>query len=200
MRYREAEWLREKYHDEELSIGDIADLCDTSTATIHKWKEEHGIETRNRKHRSKDGSHKDEDWLREEYIEKRNSSADIASEVGVSKDTILYWLREFDIPIRDSSEATEAEWEGADERREEVAEVLDNSVQRCSYFMDDEGYMIASDSYRQVRLHRLIAVAEYGYDEVVENDSVHHRIPVPWLNFPLNLQPVTKEEHQSIHS
>lgn len=45
-RYRDKEWLREKYYDEGLSTADIGDLCDCSKETIRRWLERHGLGTR----------------------------------------------------------------------------------------------------------------------------------------------------------
>jgi len=54
-RYREASWLREKYHEEELTTVEIADICDVDDSTIYRWIERHEIEKRdfNPKERTK---------------------------------------------------------------------------------------------------------------------------------------------------
>lgn len=44
--WRNEERLRHKYHDEGKSLSEIADEWDTSSTTIHRWMERHGIETR----------------------------------------------------------------------------------------------------------------------------------------------------------
>jgi len=49
----------------------------------------------------------------------------------------------------------------------------------------------------QLRIHRLCAVAWFGYDAVIDRD-IHHRLPVPWLNVKSNLLPLPPEEHQII--
>ena len=47
-KYRDEAWLREKYHDEELSTSDIGDLCDCTKETIRRWLDRHGIDTRSK--------------------------------------------------------------------------------------------------------------------------------------------------------
>lgn len=47
-------------------------------------------------------------------------------------------------------------------------------------------------------LHRLIAVAEYGFDEVCGKD-VHHKNGVRWDNRPSNLDVLTRSEHIELH-
>lgn len=46
-------------------------------------------------------------------------------------------------------------------------------------------------------VHRLAAVAWYGWDAVAGNE-VHHRVPVSWLNVESNLMPIPTEEHRMI--
>lgn len=46
----------------------------------------------------------------------------------------------------------------------------------------------------QVLVHRLSAVAWFGFDAVVDKD-IHHRIPIPWLNIECNLLPLPRTEH-----
>lgn len=45
-RYRNAEWLEEKYHGENLTTREIADLCDVTDPCILKWMGKHDIETK----------------------------------------------------------------------------------------------------------------------------------------------------------
>lgn len=46
--HTDAEWLREKYHTEELSESEIAELSDVGKSTIHYWLERHNIERRSK--------------------------------------------------------------------------------------------------------------------------------------------------------
>lgn len=43
---------------------------------------------------------RDRDWLFNEYIEKKRSSADIAKDFGVTDAAIIFWLKKHDIPRR----------------------------------------------------------------------------------------------------
>lgn len=43
-------------------------------------------------------------------------------------------------------------------------------------------------------MHRLAAIAWFGWDAVVEKD-VHHRVPVPWFNVESNLLPLPHPDH-----
>lgn len=44
--YRDADWLRGRYHDDELTQREIAEECDVSPRTIRDWMQRHDIETR----------------------------------------------------------------------------------------------------------------------------------------------------------
>ncbi len=50
-----------------------------------------------------------------------------------------------------------------------------------------------------VAVHRLAAVAEYGFDEVAGKD-IHHRNAIKWDNRPQNLVPEDKVEHCRDHA
>jgi transposase len=45
-RYTDEEYLREKYHDEEMSMPKIAEECGVAFETVRYWMHEHNIETR----------------------------------------------------------------------------------------------------------------------------------------------------------
>lgn len=49
-----------------------------------------------------------------------------------------------------------------------------------------------------VLVHRLLAVAEFGFDSVVDK-QVHHKNGIPWDNRPDNIQVVTVRDHARIH-
>jgi len=53
--------------------------------------------------------------------------------------------------------------------------------------------------YGSAVIHRLVAVAEYGFDAVVEN-HVHHKNHIPWDNRPSNLELMSQEEHYRYHA
>jgi hypothetical protein len=45
-RYHDKEWLEQKYHAEKNTQPQIADICGVSDATICRWFDKHGIESR----------------------------------------------------------------------------------------------------------------------------------------------------------
>jgi DNA-binding CsgD family transcriptional regulator len=54
------------------------------------------------------------------------------------------------------------------------------------------------DPASQVLHHRLLAVAEYGFEAVVDK-QIHHKNGIPWDNRPENIEPLTQREHIGRH-
>lgn len=50
-KYRNSEWLEQKYWDEELSTSEIAELCDCTKVTISDWMDRHDIPKRSKSER-----------------------------------------------------------------------------------------------------------------------------------------------------
>ena len=46
--YKDADWLRKKYHHENLSGSEIAELCGTTKQTIYDWMRRHDIDRRDK--------------------------------------------------------------------------------------------------------------------------------------------------------
>jgi hypothetical protein len=51
-----------------------------------------------------------------------------------------------------------------------------------------------------VAVHRLLAVAELGFDAVTSDIDVHHSNGIPWDNRPGNIELVPKGDHAALHS
>jgi len=170
--WRDREVMVELYKEQDLSIKQVADELGTAQGTVQSWLNKHDIETRE-SYKQTDYKWQDETLLRELHLTRQIPVSEIASEFGCSPGTIYNWLDEFDIP-------------------------------RLSYFptvcTDNRGYVVARDGRKTTfNLHRLVAVAEYGYDEVVGKE-VHHKNGIPWDNRPGNLQPIVSEEHARMHA
>jgi len=54
LRYRDPEFLRQKYEVEGLSQAEIAELCDCTSSTISDWLQRFGIDTRSYAERASD--------------------------------------------------------------------------------------------------------------------------------------------------
>lgn len=129
----------------------------------------------------------DEEEVRRLYNE-GNSLNDLADEYGVSSATVYRWMDDWGIERRSISVST--------------------SMAAGSYYdidlrVDKDGYIVfngtAPDSTGYtVRIHRLAAVAWFGYDAVVDYD-VHHLNGVPFDNRQSNITVMEHGEHASEH-
>jgi len=122
------------------------------------------------------------------YVEQEKSCYEIAEEMPVTPRTINYWVNKLGIQTRSISEGVVA------------------ARRKKAYFnlrTYSEGYERIETDYRGERyilhLHRLLAVAEYGFDEVAQK-HVHHKNGIRWDNRPDNLKLLTPSDHMSHHA
>jgi hypothetical protein len=130
----------------------------------------------------------DPEFVREQYVEQRKTMEQIAEDVGCTVGTVHKWVNEHG--LADSSRSGGGSGRGR--------------VPWASYRTNQEGYETwaayhAPDSTRSVLVHRLLAVAEYGFDAVGDK-HVHHRNHIPWDNRPANIEPLSPSEHMQYHA
>jgi hypothetical protein len=104
--YHDPAWLAQKYTGEGLSTYAIGRLVGRDSKTIHTWLVKLGIPTRKRTWAAEPTGrpHQDAAWLRREYVDRQRSAAEIAAEIGVTPENIIFYLRRFGIPRRNTSE------------------------------------------------------------------------------------------------
>lgn len=175
--WRDEETLRSLYVGEGKSISQVADELDTSYSTVYRWMERHNIPKRQAT-QDTNGPWRDKETLEELYIEQRLTIPEVAEELECGKTTIHRWLKNHGIGRRNSGGRRERAWFGT----------------------DNWGYERWNEKISEscVRVHRLQAVAEYGFD-AVKDKVVHHRNGFKWDNRPDNLELMTATEHSKHH-
>jgi len=176
-RYKDAEWLQEQYHENKLLQAEIGEKCGVCAVTVGNWMRRHDIERRDRGHVSSDARYRDAEWLHEQYHENELSQAEIANKCGIDQTTVSRWMRRHDI-----------------ERRHINCRTGVGIVAEDGYQMWHE-----SSLSKHVLIHRLLAVAEYGFDAVCDME-VHHQNGIKWDNRPDNIEVLTPSEHRSHHA
>lgn len=136
---------------------------------------------------SGDKAYQDYETMYDLYVEQELSAYEIADQMPVTPRTINTWLHQLDIPVRDKSESKIIAG-----RRYHLPsfETYSLGYERWETFYKDERFM--------AKVHRLLAVAEYGFD-AVKDKHVHHKNGIPWDNRADNIELVTPAEHREYH-
>jgi hypothetical protein len=123
--------------------------------------------------------YRDEDWLHEQYVENGLTQQEIADKVGCSQHTISRWLRHHGIDTSHYGDYQTHPFVGLHPKGYLEA--------RCQAGETDDRFYI----------HRLVAVAEHGFDAVVGMD-VHHKNGFGLDNRPENIELKKPCEHYSL--
>lgn len=185
--YRDAEWLREMYHGEELTQAEIADRAGCHRRTIATWFRRHEIEGRPpgvRKKVGNSGPWDDAELLRELYVEKKLTLSGIADQLGTSEGVIQRRMDDFGI-----------------ERRNHVEYMRQGPV---FLRFDPNGYLRAESAVNgkknTVYVHQLVAIADGANPhENFGGKQVHHQNHHRADNRPENLAVLSHEEHLAAH-
>ncbi len=119
-------------------------------------------------------------FLNEKYVEDGLSSNELGDLIGCSRSTVLRLLRRYGIDVRKSNQE-KPPWFGTDTQGYE-------SIKHNS-----------KHGKHEFRIHRLMAVAKYGFEKACEND-VHHKSEVEWDNRMENIEIMTHSEHRRHHA
>jgi hypothetical protein len=142
------------------------------------------------------------DWLEQKYVDERMSTAEIGELCDCSKETIRRWLSSHGIETRTKSEAAKIRAKKYPHTTNAGAKALsrNRSVHPNVFTHKQNGYerVQCGVNKEQVSLHRLLAVAEYGFDAVTDK-VVHHKSNIPWDNRPDNIELMDAGEHSSHH-
>jgi transposase len=157
-----------------MTKGNVCTYCGKELKS-EKGRKQH--ETRTHK-----TGYRNEDVLKEMYIERGMSMLEIAREFDVMDGTIHQWLKRHGIETRSREE----------------------SIKRagCNFRTNTNGYEewytdIDCERYH-IKHHRLLAVAKYGVEYVKDMD-VHHKNEIKWDNRFENIELMTVSEHRSLH-
>ena len=120
-------------------------------------------------------------------------SGGVAEELGVGKSTAVRAIKEVRGSLRSSKEAGE-------KRSEEMGAAPDVWNAKAPYLTHhDQGYEEIRHRGNRVYVHRLAAIAWYGYDAVAGH-HIHHKNRIPWDNREGNVEPMTASDHRSHHT
>lgn len=134
-------------------------------------------------------AYRDPNLLKQLYVDERLSTHEIAVLLDRAQSTIRNWLDRHNIDTRSISEA---KWLKGDRHP--------NDVRRIVNWSGHVKWKLPIDGQdREIPVHRLLAVAEFGF-EAVQDKDVHHKNEIPWDNRPENLELMTRSEHTTHHN
>lgn len=90
--------MKRLYVKDRHSVEDISEAFGCSPATVSRWLNRHGIESRQQETFPK---LRDSEYLEERYVNRKLSTLDIANELGCSGVTVSNWLDKHGIESRD---------------------------------------------------------------------------------------------------
>jgi len=174
--WRDKTTLEQLYNQKGMTQAEIGERFGVAQKTISRWLDRHDIKP----------PWRDEQKMRRLYEDKHLSATEIAQEFDTTPSNINKWLHKHGVETRDRQEAA---------RRAILKKAPKQHTTRRGY-----EYVASkiNDERDHIRIHRLIAVAEYGFDVVAEN-IIHHKNGIPWDNRPENLEPMSVAEHTRLH-
>ena len=131
-----------------------------------------------------DKPYQDEGLMREMYVEGQMNMKAMAEEFQCSPTTVRKWLGKLGIDQRPLSE---------------TLKLAKGPRPGVCFKTSRHGYMVWQDSTGSSSVHRLLAVAEWGFD-AMRDKHVHHINGIPWDNRVENLKIVSNSEHQREHT
>lgn len=122
---------------------------------------------------------RDRSLLSDLYWKDELTQRQIADRLGCGRTTIVRWMDRLDVPTTHDIGVS-------------------HSIEKWNERPEREKWM-ESGSRTSVLVHRLLAVAEYGFDAVAGNE-VNHRNKHQFDNRPANLEPLSQSDHHALHT
>lgn len=188
-KYKDEEWLRKEYVEKDRTLQELAKECSVSGSTICQWARKYGLGKRQREHDLSDLTipdsepWKDPDLLEELYYNRKLSTTEISNIFECSVNTVTSWMETYGMERRSASQA-----------KSNAHGYLDHA----SFRTKKNGREIWKVGDHSILVYRLLAVSEWGLDEVSKYD-VHHKNGIEWDNRIENLELVTNSEHRKRH-
>lgn len=174
-------FLEREHHKNRRSLADIGEELGTDASTIGDMCERQGVGTRSYSQARKDVWENKSPEERQEIVEAANEKT------------------------RELVDQGEHNFQDSDFERVQTEEFW-QYAKGCGHALfrtNHNGYESWRANYDNgktdyVKVHRLLAVAKYGFDEVTDM-HVHHIKPIPWLNTHANITLETPENHAKKH-
>ena len=128
--------------------------------------------------------------MRTLYVDADKSSYEIGELVGCAHNTVSKWLRRHEI---------ETETNPGVEAAQAAKRKAHASLSVTGHGYEDFKSHNSDGTTDHLKHHRLLAVAEYGFDALC-GSAVHHKNGIPWANWPDNIEIMPDSEHRAHHA
>lgn len=179
------EELMNQLREEGLSYREMGERLGCSQSTISAWMKRHRADEirEDLDVEIPDGKpYQDRELMDTLYNEYDLSTTDIAVVLDCSTGGVNEWMDRLGIEKRSRSDAASL-WR-------------DDGDIPSFYTIESRGYEAINTSTENAYVHRLQAVAYWGFDEVADK-QVHHKDGIEWHNTEYNLELLTPREHIS---
>lgn len=102
------DFLEDEYHNKGKSLSEIAEDLDLSITSVYRAMDSHGISRRDISSANTNGNIEkleNEEWLRNQYRQEKNSLAEIAEDIDLNDETVRRYCLEYGIELRDRTSA-----------------------------------------------------------------------------------------------
>lgn len=171
--------LNELYWERNMSQYEIAEKLDVTQSAVSIWMVDYGIETRGENiPANTERPWRSREKLMQRYIIEEDSIEKISEDWQCSSETIHRWLNTFEIETRGHSDF--------------------RKTNHAFFYTRKDGYEEWSVQDGCLLVHRLLAVSEFGFEEVC-GKVVHHKNEIPWDNRDDNIELMELGEHSRYH-
>lgn len=185
--WKDKELMLRMYEEEGYTYAEMADHFGCSDGTVSSWMKKHRADELRERVEVEipdEYPYRDEKLMRHLYQDKEFSTVEISAILDCSSGAVMKWMDKLGIQTRSRSEG--------------VSIASGGSKPLYYYTMKRRGYEAISTVDENLYIHRLAAVAWYGFDAVV-NNHVHHKNEIPWCNTQWNLELLDAGSHMSHH-
>lgn len=178
--WRDRDTLERLYVDEGLTQEEVAERLDCGRTTVASWLRKYDIPTQGPGRRNVPELH-DPELLHELYVDRGLSLRGVADEIGCHATSVARALRRHDIGVKTAY----------------------RNYNHAPFVTDHQGYerwkTYVDGTYHRVAVHKLVAVAEYGFDAVC-GEEIHHKNEIRWDNRPDNIEVMSPADHRRLHA
>jgi DNA-binding MarR family transcriptional regulator len=183
--------LERLYVDQGKSQSEIADELGCTRSTVSRWLDKHDIGTREKGDPKVQGETpwRDEDTLRELYLDEELTTYEIGDRLGCQDTTVARWLRNYGIEVRKRGgkhppkhpKLSNGEWLRDQYHRKrrstkDIADQLDVSPSNVRRWMNRAGVELHGQLLKYPTLNDEEKLREWYEDEILDTNEIADRI------------------------